>query len=104
MARETMTQEKQQRLWDSFKTRGDLESHNALLVHYAPICKFIAGRMAAGMPPNVEFEDLCGYGTLGLIDAIEKFDPSKGIKFKTYANARIRGAILDELRSSDWIP
>lgn len=99
-----MSEEDELKLWHKYRKSHDLETRNTLLVYYAPIVKFIAGRMAMNMPPNVEFEDLVGYGTLGLIDAIDKFDVTKGIKFKTYANARIRGAILDELRASDWIP
>ncbi len=99
-----MTEDEENKLWVKYKKTGDLESRNRLLLFFAPIVKFIAGRMAMNMPPNVEYEDLVGYGTLGLIDAIDKFDLSKGNKFKTYANSRIRGAILDELRASDWIP
>lgn len=102
--REEISEEEELKLWHKYRKTHDLEIRNRLLVYYAPIVKFIAGRMAMNMPPNVEFEDLVGYGTIGLIDAISKFDVTKGIKFKTYANARIRGAILDELRASDWIP
>lgn len=99
-----LTEEEEQKLWYKYRKTKDLESRNILIQFFAPVVKFIAGRMAMNMPPNVEFDDLVGYGTLGLIDAIDKFDVTKGIKFKTYANARIRGAILDELRASDWIP
>ena len=66
--------------------------------------KYVAGKVAVGMPHNVEFDDLVGYGVFGLFDAIEKFDPDKHVKFKTYAVTRIRGAIFDELRSIDWVP
>lgn len=99
-----MSEAEEMDLWRKLRKTHDLEIRNRLLVYYAPIVKFIAGRMMMNMPPNVEFEDLVGYGTLGLIDAISKFDITKGVKFKTYANARIHGAILDELRASDWIP
>jgi RNA polymerase sigma factor for flagellar operon FliA len=66
--------------------------------------KFVAGRVASGLPPNIEQADLVSYGIFGLIDAIEKFDPSRGFKFETYAVTRIKGAIIDELRSVDWVP
>lgn len=99
-----MSEEDELKLWYKYRKLHDIETRNILIQYFAPVVKFIAGRMAMNMPPNVEFEDLVGYGTLGLIDAIDKFDVTKGIKFKTYANARIRGAILDELRASDWIP
>src|SRR4029077_21093429 len=75
-----------------------------LIVHYSPLVKYVAGRVAVGLPQNVEQSDLVSYGIFGLIDAIDKFDPARGYKFETYAIARIRGAILDELRSIDWVP
>lgn len=75
-----------------------------LLVHYSPLVKYVAGRVAVGLPANVEQADLISYGIFGLIDAVEKFDPARGYKFETYAIARIKGAILDELRSIDWVP
>ncbi len=71
---------------------------------YAPLVKYVAGKVAVGMPHNVEFDDLVGFGVFGLFDAIEKYDPEKHVKFKTYAVTRIRGAIYDELRSIDWVP
>jgi RNA polymerase sigma factor for flagellar operon FliA len=71
---------------------------------YAPLVKYVAGKVAVGMPHNVEFDDLVGLGVFGLLDAIDKFDPEKNVKFKTYAVTRIRGAIFDELRSIDWVP
>jgi RNA polymerase sigma factor for flagellar operon FliA len=73
-------------------------------MEYAPLVKYIANRVAMRLPPHIEVADLINAGILGLIDAVEKFDPSKEVKFKTYAEIRIRGAILDELRSMDWIP
>ncbi len=75
-----------------------------LIVHYAPLVKFVAGRVAVGLPQSVDQADLVSYGIFGLIDAIEKFDPARGFKFETYAIARIKGNILDELRSIDWVP
>lgn len=75
-----------------------------LILHYSPLVKYVAGRVAAAMPNHVDYADLVSYGILGLIDAIEKFDPSRAIKFETYGVPRVRGAILDELRSIDWVP
>src|SRR6476469_9543541 len=92
------------RLWTSFKASGDTRDRDALIVHYSPLVKYVAGRVAVGLPQNVEQADLVSYGIFGLIDAIEKFDVDRGYKFETYAIARIKGAILDELRSSDWVP
>lgn len=75
-----------------------------MILKYIPYVKYIASRLVSGKPPGVESEDLISFGILGLIDAIEKFDPSKGLKFETYATLRIRGAIIDELRKISWIP
>jgi RNA polymerase sigma factor for flagellar operon FliA len=75
-----------------------------LIIEYAPLIKFIAQRIAVRLPPHVELDDLTSAGVMGLIDSIKKFDPSKDTQFKTYAEIRIRGAILDELRSLDWVP
>jgi RNA polymerase sigma factor for flagellar operon FliA len=75
-----------------------------LILHYSPLVKYVAGRVAVGLPQNVEQADLVSYGIFGLIDAIDKFDLERGYKFETYAIARIKGAILDELRSIDWVP
>lgn len=91
-------------VWARYKETGDVEIRNHLVERYASIVKYVAGRLAVNMPPQVEFDDLVSYGTFGLLDAIEKFDPGRGFKFKTYATTRIRGAILDELRSIDWVP
>jgi RNA polymerase sigma factor for flagellar operon FliA len=73
-------------------------------VHYSPLVKYVAGRVSVGLPQNIEQADLVSYGIFGLIDAIEKFDITRKIKFQTYAIARIKGAIIDELRSIDWVP
>jgi RNA polymerase sigma factor for flagellar operon FliA len=96
--------ENEDEYWRRFKEEGDQEARNDLIVQYAPLVKHVVGKMNQRMPPNVEYEDLNGYGMLGLIDAVEKFDHTRGIKFKTYAIPRIRGSILDELRARDWIP
>lgn len=93
-----------QALWHSFKDNRDAGAREHLILHYSPLVKYVAGRVAVGLPPNIEQADLVSYGIFGLIDAIEKFDLSRAIKFETYAIARIRGAIIDELRSMDWIP
>jgi RNA polymerase sigma factor for flagellar operon FliA len=92
------------RLWASYKSAGGRDVRDALILHYSPLVKYVAGRVAVGLPQNVEQADLVSYGIFGLIDAIEKFDLDRGYKFETYAIARIKGAILDELRSIDWVP
>jgi RNA polymerase sigma factor for flagellar operon FliA len=91
-------------LWSLYKTKKDPAIRDAFIRQYAPLVKYVAGKVAASMPNTVEFEDLVGFGVFGLLDAIEKFDPDKNVKFKTYAVTRIRGAIFDELRSIDWVP
>lgn len=80
------------------------EEKERLIIEYSPLVKYIAYRIAVRLPPHIEIDDLISAGTIGLIDAVEKYDPSRGIKFKTYSEFRIRGAILDELRSQDWVP
>ena len=91
-------------LWRRYKDDGDEKARERLVVAYSPLVKFIAGRMASGLPSHVEEADLISYGLLGLIGAIERFDPEREIKFETFAVARIKGAIIDELRSLDWVP
>ncbi len=91
-------------LWQAYKDTGDRSKRDRLIVHYAPLVKYVAGRVRSGLPNNVEAADLVSYGMFGLIDAIDKFDISRQIKFETYAINRIRGAIIDELRSLDWVP
>lgn len=90
--------------WERYRDTRDPEVREQLILHYAPLVKYVAGRVAVGMPPNVEHSDLVSYGIFGLMDAIEKFDLDKGYKFETYAITRIKGAIIDELRSVDWVP
>jgi RNA polymerase sigma factor for flagellar operon FliA len=91
-------------LWEKFKETGDSAVRERLILHYSPLVKYVAGRVGVGLPPNIEQADLVSYGIFGLIDAIEKFDLDRAIKFETYAISRIRGAIIDELRALDWIP
>ena len=91
-------------IWADYKQHGTREARERLILHYAPLVKFVAGRVAAGLPQNIEQSDLVSYGIFGLIDAIDKFDPARGYKFETYAISRIKGAIIDELRSIDWVP
>ena len=95
---------KLRQLWIDFKASGDAGMREKLILHYSPLVKYVAGRVGVGLPPNIESADLVSYGIFGLIDAIEKFDLERAIKFETYAINRIRGAIIDELRSIDWIP
>ena len=91
-------------LWVEYKRKRNPAIREAFIKQYAPLVKYVAGKVASSMPHSVEFEDLVGFGVFGLIDAIDKFDPEKNVKFKTYAVTRIRGAIFDELRSIDWVP
>jgi RNA polymerase sigma factor for flagellar operon FliA len=91
-------------LWRLYKAEGDERARERLVVDYSPLVKYVAGRMASGLPAHVEESDLISYGLLGLIGAIERFDPDRDIKFETYALARVKGAIIDELRSLDWVP
>jgi RNA polymerase sigma factor for flagellar operon FliA len=91
-------------LWRKYKSSGDSDARERLVVAYSPLVKYVAGRLAASLPAHVEEADLISYGLVGLINAIERFDPDREIKFETYAMTRIRGAIIDELRSLDWVP
>lgn len=90
--------------WAAFKDSGDPVARENLILTYSPLVKYVAGRLSSSLPQTVDTSDLTSYGVFGLIDAIEKFDTSRGIKFETYAIARIRGAIIDELRAMDWVP
>ncbi len=92
------------KLWAEYKGSSSTDARDRLIVHYSPLVKYVAGRVSVGLPQNIEQADLVSYGIFGLIDAIDKFDPSRNIKFETYAIARIKGAIIDELRSIDWVP
>jgi RNA polymerase sigma factor FliA len=93
-----------QDLWRRYKSSGDERARERLVVAYAPLVKYVAGRMGSGLPAHVEEADLISYGLGGLISAIERFDTGREIKFETYAITRIRGAIIDELRNLDWVP
>lgn len=91
-------------LWSRFKQDGDREARDRLVVHYSPLVKFVAGRVRSGLPPAVEQADLVSDGVIGLMDAIDKFEPERGLQFQTYAVTRIRGAMVDGLRATDWVP
>jgi RNA polymerase sigma factor for flagellar operon FliA len=91
-------------LWRRYKEDGDQAARERLVVAYSPLVKFIAGRMASGLPAHVDEADLVSYGLLGLIGSIERYDLEREIKFETYVVPRIKGAIIDELRSLDWVP
>lgn len=91
-------------LWDEYKRTRSPEIKEALILKYASLVKCVAGRIGVYFGGNVEYEDLVSYGVFGLIDAIDKFDLDKGVKFETYASLRIRGAIIDSIRNLDWIP
>ncbi|MCR5418200.1 MAG: FliA/WhiG family RNA polymerase sigma factor [Lachnospiraceae bacterium] len=99
-----MDEAARKRLWvDYARTKSD-DLREKLILEYAPLVKLVAGRLSMYLGSNVEFDDLCGYGIFGLIDAIDKYDAFKDVKFETYASLRIRGAILDQIRKMDWIP
>ncbi len=91
-------------LWREFGRSPDQHVRDRLVLHYAPLVKYVAGRVGTGLPSHVDVSDLVQSGIFGLVDAIEKFDPERGLRFETYAMQRIRGAILDDLRSQDWVP
>lgn len=90
--------------WQRWFDRRDATARDRIIVHYSPLVKFVAGRVGAGLPNSVDSGDLVSAGVFGLIDAVEKFDPARGVKFETYAVPRIRGAIIDGLRQLDWVP
>lgn len=90
--------------WRRYKEAGDGEARNDLILAYSPLVKYVAGRMSSGLPAHVEEADLISYGLLGLINALERYDRARNIKFETYAISRIKGAIIDELRALDWVP
>ena len=91
-------------LWRRYKADEDQRARERLVLAYAPLVKYVAGRMSSGLPSHVEEADLISYGLLGLISAIERFEPEREIKFETFAITRIKGSIIDELRSLDWVP
>jgi len=99
-----LDEDKVRELWSRYKDDGDMDARERLILAYSPLVKYVAGRMTSGLPAHIEEADLISYGLLGLISALERFDPTRGIKFETYAVSRIKGAIIDELRSLDWVP
>ncbi|MCI7397417.1 MAG: RNA polymerase sigma factor WhiG [Spirochaetia bacterium] len=104
MAVEVLDESEELKLWKEFKKTKSVAIRDKLIKQYMPLVKWVAGRVSTGMPESVEFDDLVGFGQFGLLDAINKYDPDKNVKFKTYATTRIRGAIFDELRELDWVP
>ena len=90
--------------WRLYKDFGDAKARDQLILAYSPLVKYVAGRMSSGLPAHIEEGDLVSYGLLGLIGALERYDPSRNIKFETYAVSRIKGSIIDELRALDWVP
>lgn len=99
-----MNAEAKEKLWEAYSKKKTPELHEKIIIEYAGLVKVVAGRLSMYLGHNVEYDDLVGYGTFGLIDAIDKFDYSKGFKFETYASLRIRGSIIDQIRKMDWIP
>ena len=99
-----MKMTEKEKLWESYLKKPSPEIREQLIVEYAPLVKIVAGRLSMYLGYNVEYDDLVGYGIFGLIDAIDKFDATKDVKFETYASLRIRGSILDQIRKMDWIP
>jgi RNA polymerase sigma factor for flagellar operon FliA len=91
-------------LWRQYRLQKDQKLRDRLILTYAPLVKYVAGRLGSGLPAHVDEGDLVSYGLLGLISAIERYDPDRDVKFETYAIARIKGSIIDELRQMDWVP
>ena len=91
-------------LWREYRRTGEKRLRDRLIVMYSPLVKYVAGRLGSGLPAHVDEGDLVSYGLLGLIGAIERYDPERDVKFETYAIARIKGSIIDELRAMDWVP
>lgn len=99
-----MTETEKDKLWEKYTETKNTDLREKIIIEYSALVKIVAGRLSMYLGYNVEYEDLVSYGIFGLIDAIDKFDYGKGIKFETYASLRIRGAILDQIRKMDWIP
>lgn len=99
-----MTEKEKERLWDKYNKDHDQESRNKIIVEYIPLVKVVASKMQPYFSGYIDYEELVSYGTFGLIDAIDKYNADKDVKFETYASLRIRGSILDEIRKLDWIP
>ena len=96
--------DKKERLWIEYSNTKSSAVREQIIIEYVPLVKVVAGRLAIYLGSNAEYEDLVSYGIFGLIDAIDKYDYGKGIKFETYASLRIRGAVLDQIRKMEWIP
>lgn len=99
-----MEESGRKKLWEEYTRTKSAELREKIIIEYAPLVKVVAGRLSMYLGYNVEYDDLVSYGIFGLIDAIDKFDPAKEVKFETYASLRIRGTILDQIRKMDWIP
>ena len=99
-----MNEFERQKIWEKYTKNPTQEMREQIIIEYAPLVKIVAGRLSMYLGGNVEYEDLVSYGVFGLIDAIDKFDTNKDVKFETYASLRIRGSILDQIRKMDWIP
>lgn len=99
-----MKEVERQKIWEKYTKNPTQELREQIIIEYAPLVKIVAGRLSMYLGGNVEYEDLVSYGVFGLIDAIDKFDTNKDVKFETYASLRIRGSILDQIRKMDWIP
>ena len=93
-----------EKLWEAYRKKPSQELREQLIIEYSQLVKLVAGRLSMYLGYNVDYDDLVSYGIFGLIDAIDKFDLTKNVKFETYASLRIRGAILDQIRKMDWIP
>ncbi|HBG66400.1 MAG TPA: RNA polymerase sigma factor WhiG [Treponema sp.] len=104
MGNSLLDEKTEDELWHEFKKTKMPAIRDKFIRQYMPLVKYVAGKVSTGMPESVEFDDLVGFGQFGLLDAINKYDPDKNVKFKTYAVTRIRGAIFDELRELDWVP
>ncbi len=99
-----MKAEEEKQLWERWKEKGDQDAREALVLHHMQVVRYIAGRIAVHCPPSIDMNDLIGWGVLGLLDALDKYDHRQPIKFSTYAAIRVRGAIIDQIRSLDWAP
>ncbi len=104
MRKPVLDDQEEQLAWVEYKKTKSVELRDSIIRKYMPLAKYVAGKISIGMPPSVGFEDLVQCGLIGLFDAVEKYEPDKNVKFKTYATTRIRGAIIDELRAQDWVP
>src|SRR6476661_2173570 len=100
----TVDEDELKGIWRAYRIDGDQKARDRLILTYSPLVKYVAGRLSVGLPSHVEEGDLVSYGLLGLINAIERFEIDRDIKFETYAISRIKGAIIDELRALDWVP